>query len=225
MEHLRSSKLKPKGLWAKDELKAGFMKYAEDFGRFPTAVDIDTYEFLPSSRSIQRSYGGLVRLRRELFPDEVENFTKGKHRSDIARETFINSQNYEEKFYEDLCKSLDTVAVHEHKIIRPGRVASDFFIYKDDESGVCIDLFYAKDLYSLRGVINYKAKHYQKVSCPVLLVLIDGNVVAQDQIDRILSARREPLPSHIQVMTERLFWNGYYPRFVMESIFRRLERK
>ncbi|MES2971937.1 MAG: hypothetical protein V4702_06475 [Patescibacteria group bacterium] len=56
---VRSSRTRPKGIWTIEEIKAGFEAFVKDYGRYPTALEIDAYEFLPSSRSLQRSYGGL----------------------------------------------------------------------------------------------------------------------------------------------------------------------
>lgn len=219
MSKIRSSKRQPKGLWSIDEIKAGFEAFFKEKGRYPTALEIDAYEYLPSSRSLQRSFGGLVNVRKQLFPEGIHNYTTGEFRSRVASQTFRRAQDYEEAFYDKLCEYFEPIAVHEHKVIRPGRVTSDFYIYHDDDSGVCLDLFYAKDLFSLRGVIRYKAQHYTKLSCPVVLVLIHDGTITQNNVDNIIATRQLPLPDHIKVFTEGSFWDIYIPALRQISKF------
>lgn len=209
MNSLRSFKVQPKGKWSIEEIQTGFEKFVQEHGHYPTALDIDRYEFLPSSRSIQRSYGGLVSIRRKLFPEEISNYTTGQYRGNVASVTYKRAQDYEEAFYEKLCRYIKPIAVHEHKIIRPGRVACDFFIYIDDKSGICLDLFYAKDIFSLRGVIAYKVSRYSTLSCPVVFVLIGNKTLTQENINEVIGSRNTGVPKHIKIMTEVVFWQNY----------------
>src|SRR5437870_8408763 len=85
-EHLRKSDLSgtlTKSPWTKENLLSGLNKFYSEFGRYPTALEIDTYEYLPTSRHIQRAFGGLVRLRSELGL-EIADYTKGQTRSAMA---------------------------------------------------------------------------------------------------------------------------------------------
>jgi hypothetical protein len=126
---LRVSKSGDQLAWTKQEILASLQHFYKLYNRYPTALEIDRFEYLPSSRSIQRSFGGLVALRKELIPDSHSNFTQGAYRSSIAKETWHRAVKYEEEFYNFLCSHFDPVAIHEHKIMRPGNVASDYFIY------------------------------------------------------------------------------------------------
>lgn len=224
MATVRSYKLRPKGIWTLDEIKAGFEAFATEYGRYPTALEIDAYEFLPSSRSIQRSYGGLVQLRGQLFPDEIQDFTSGEYRSKIAGATFRRSQAYEASFYDKLCTCFEPIAVHEHKVMRPGQVTSDFFIYVDAVSGVCLDLFYAKDLFSVRGVINDKLHRYGKLECQVVFVVMHDGTLTQADIDDLLQNKQTKLPYHIKVLVEENFWGTYIPSVCLRSDFTRLQK-
>ena len=46
--------------------KEGFERFVQENGRLPSAVEIDAIDYLPSSRLIQRKFGGLERLRGAL---------------------------------------------------------------------------------------------------------------------------------------------------------------
>ncbi|MCA9342635.1 hypothetical protein KC950_01320 [Candidatus Saccharibacteria bacterium] len=54
--------------WTKDELRAGFEKFKNINGRYPTSHEIDSFPYLPSARSIQRTFGGLVEIRQQVIP-------------------------------------------------------------------------------------------------------------------------------------------------------------
>src|SRR3989338_1557654 len=70
--------------WTKNNILDGLRKFYDDNKRYPTAIEIDAYDYLPTSRSIQRSFGGLIKLRTELGLKDV-NFAAGEHRSQSAR--------------------------------------------------------------------------------------------------------------------------------------------
>ena len=154
--------------WTLEELKHGFLEFYKIHGRYPTSNEVDNFDLLPTSRSIQRSFGGLVEVRKKLGLDEhLLNLTKGGVRSTKAKELWENARNYEEEFYHFLISKIPEMRVHEHKIILPGRIASDFFIYyartisaESGKTGVVIDLFWAQDLHSVKGVVSTKIKLY-----------------------------------------------------------------
>ncbi len=216
---LRSAKTGGGVAWTETQIKTGFLKFYSMNQRFPTAHEIDTFEFLPSSRSLQRSYGGLVNIRTRLFPEEIANFTSGEYRQKIASDTFKRSQAYEEAFHKKLCTYLEEISVHEHKIVRPGNVTSDFFIYLKPDAGICVDLFYAKDIFSVAGVINIKIKRYKKLECPVLFVLLHDGSLDQTKITQLVANRTNPVPAHIRIVTEDYFWSDLILEIKEKSLY------
>lgn len=69
----------PKVRWTLEVIREGINRYKEENGRLPTAWDFDRCDYLPSARQIQRSLGGLEKLRTDLGLDEL-NYTKGSLR-------------------------------------------------------------------------------------------------------------------------------------------------
>lgn len=65
------------GIWTKQDILIGLKYFYELYNRYPTSREIDAFEYLPSSRSIQRQFGGLISLRKDLIPDSHLDFTKG----------------------------------------------------------------------------------------------------------------------------------------------------
>lgn len=204
-EELRTNKTGKQSEWTKDEILAGLQHFCKINGRYPSSLEIDQYEYLPSSRSIQRRYGGLVTLRSELIPESASSFTRGKIRSAVAKEAYHRAALYEEEFFKFLCTHFDPVAIHEHKIMRPGNIASDFYIYLDENSGIVIDLFYAKDKHSLNGVINIKQKRYSSLPFKVIFVLVGNSNIDIAALRGMLSLRLNSLPYHLTVDTEANF--------------------
>lgn len=210
-----------KSLWTKAEVLAGLQHFYQINSRYPTAREIDHFEYLPSSRSIQRQFGGLVRLREELLPDSHSNYTKGAYRSTIAGETWHRAAQYEEEFYNFLVLHFEPIAIHEHKVMRPGNVTSDYFIYTSEENGTVIDLFYAKDFYSLAGVVNIKLRRYTALPFETIFVLVGNDSLSFDSVQSLLARRRLPLPSHISVDTEANFKSKTIQKLKEESIYSR----
>lgn len=187
------------------------MYFKEIHGRFPTSHDIDAFDYLPSSRSIQRNYGGLVNLRRKLIPDETSDFTRGNTRSAVARSSMRNGQEFESAFYAVLSSYFAEISVHEHKVIRPGNVNCDFYLYLTKSSGVVIDIFYSGSIRNLTNIINIKLKRYVLVAEPTYLVVVGNSEISQQDIDAKMKNRKEPLPSHIEVVTESYFTEYIIP--------------
>ena len=52
--------------WSFEDLKSGFEQFYKVHKRYPTSRETDNFEFLPTSRSIQRRFGGLVETRKVL---------------------------------------------------------------------------------------------------------------------------------------------------------------
>ncbi|MBI2008930.1 hypothetical protein HYS84_00775 [Candidatus Saccharibacteria bacterium] len=218
---VRISKAGAQVPWTKAEVLAGLEYFFKLYSRYPTAREIDAFEYLPSSRSIQRQFGGLVVLRSELIPNSHNNFTKGSYRSARAKESWDRAAKYEEEFFGFLCKHFEPVAVHEHKVMRPGNVNSDYYIYLNENSGVVIDLFYAKDLFSLSNVINIKLKRYMNLPIETYFILVGNRHITQENINSMLSNRKVALPSHISINTEENFKNSTILDIKSRSIYSR----
>lgn len=75
---------KQKG-WTSEQLKIGFLKFYELHGHYPTSHEVDAFEFLPSSRSMQRRFGGLVEVRKALELKSSPDFRTGTYSSERAK--------------------------------------------------------------------------------------------------------------------------------------------
>ena len=171
--------------WTKEKIKEGLQKYYNEFGRYPTAHEIDKYPYLPSSRQIQRRFGGLPELRKQLGI-EITDYTRGETRSHKAEIIGKRGLNYEKDIQKILIKHFGEIFVHEQKPFNDYSGRLDFFVYaKDEKFGV--DVFYAEDIHSLTGCINYKQRSYKGFSDTLILCLLI----------EVISACNSALPSPV----------------------------
>lgn len=204
--------------WTLDQLKAGLAQFELLYKRPPTAYEIDDFPYLPSSRSIQRSYGGLIKLRGELLGESLD-FTTGKYRSVKAKQTYSGGKNYERLFYAYLLSVFQDISVHEQKVIRPGEVSCDFFIYLQPNEGVVIDIFYAENMRNLVNIINIKLKRYCLINQETYLVVVGNSGIGSVTLDAKMKNKKLPLPAHITVMTEDRFKSVVVAQLQQRSCF------
>lgn len=162
-----------------------------------------------------------MKLRQDILPSEIANHTKGAYRSAKAKSTFKNGRDYEAVFYKYLCKEFAEIAVHEHKLIRPGNVSSDFFIYLTEANGVVVDIFYANSIINLVNVVNIKLKRYGIIDKETYLVVVGNPVITQADIDSKMDIKKLPLPSHVKVVTDLHFQGAIIPSLRQRSVFSR----
>lgn len=217
MGNLRKAVVGTQHSWTKEELKAGFAHFKELYKRYPTAHEIDAFPYLPSARSIQRTFGGLVNLRKELFPEEISDYTRGTHRSKMAKRTYQNGRDLELRFYEYLTNIFEEISVHEHKVIRPGDVNCDFYIYLNSNEGIIIDIFYADSILNLINVVNLKLKRYALVIPETYLVVVGNAAITQQLINTKAQNRKIPLPPHVTVVSTEYFDKGIIPSLKLRS--------
>jgi len=201
----RENKRNTPGKWPIEAIRTGMEKYKEIYSHYPHTLDFDKVDFLPSSKLIQRNFGGIVKLKELLGLDCDKDGTKGEYRSNIARRTWNDAVGYEQQFYEFLISKKPEISVHEHKILRPGNICCDFFVYTSDREGFAIDIFYAQDLFSLSRIVYLKNKRYNKLNFPVYFVLVGNDLIKQNDIDMLINNRKNPIGSNIKVLTECSF--------------------
>jgi hypothetical protein len=152
--------------WTIEKIKEGFEKFYSIHNRYPTAYDVDDFENLPSSRQIQRSFGGLVNLRK-LLNLKVKNYTKGNSRALTVKRINIRGRKYENIVYKLLLNHFDYKFIHiEKPIISSSEYDSkdryDFYVYAKP-TNFAIDVFVGNDDRGVINIFNIKEKKYRKV--------------------------------------------------------------
>ena len=194
--------------WTIEKLREGFEKYKKEQGRYPTAVEIDSYAHLPSSRQIQRRFkGGLPELRKQVKLDGPEDFTKGEYSSERAKTIGKRAHKIEKGIYDYLVNLFGKPFVHrEYFFTDDHRTRTDFFIYAKN-GNFSVDVFYPKDKRNLIGCLNSKMKTYGyavMINYPVIFLMMNEEITEEDITD-ILERKKNKLHKQQCVMTRVQF--------------------
>lgn len=188
-----------------ENFKNLFENFYKENNHYPTSVEIDSY-FGISSRTIQRKYGSIKKLR-ELLGLEVTDFTTGKERADKALNSYNISLTEQEKIYNKLLPIFKKYYIHrESPFGDKSRQRSDFKIYHK-EGEFYVDVFFAESFESMQGCINAKLKKYDKKLIWGDIYLINTNKNLDSIKDSLISNKKNKLPSNIKVLTEEEFFN------------------
>ena len=192
---LRPQKTGNQEPWKIEELKSGLDNFYTKHGRYPTAPEVDVYPYLPSARTIERSFGGLVKLRKTLGLDTQSDLRAGVHSS--KRASMINSRAHtvEQEVYSYLEKYFGKHFVHrEYFFLDDKRTRADFFVY-DSSDGFCVDVFYPSDKRNLIGCLNSKISKYQGIQMnqyPVIFLQMNKEI-EQPALDVVVSNKKKKL--------------------------------
>jgi len=164
-------------------VKNGFEKYYSLNGRYPTALEIDRCEYLPSSRQIQRNWGGLKKFR-ELIGLEISDYSSGINRHTIGLVSNNNARNTEIAVRNILINIYGEVFVHEEKKYGKLRNRIDFFIYASNNFGV--EVFNTSNRDTFMRNMYIKMPKYVDFEYPLYYVVTGGNVT-QEEIDKSIN--------------------------------------
>ncbi|MEK7183274.1 MAG: hypothetical protein AAB776_01425 [Patescibacteria group bacterium] len=198
--------------WTLEEVQAGLSYFKSEHGRFPKVSEFDQCEYLPSGRSIQRSFGGWNALRLKLGIEEL--YASGEYRSNIAHRINKRAQIIEDDIHAELIKMFGEIAVHREKPVPGCKERLDFVIYAKD-SIIGVDVFWAETIQNLRSIINIKQKKYTGLEHPVVFVCVN-DLLTSAMIDSVISAKDVKLPGNYSVMSRGAFIRlciGLEPRF------------
>lgn len=193
---------KQKG-WTFEDLESGFQQYYKLHKRYPTSHEIDEFEFLPSSRSIQRRFGGLVELRKSLeLKDTSDDFRTGEYSSQRAKKINERAHKLEKQVYDYLVDNFGVEFVHrEHFFTDDRRTRTDFFIYSKN-SNFSVDVFYPSDKHNFIGCLNSKMHTYGSktmLQYPVIFLQMNDDI-KQEEIENILKRKKNKLLKYQSVM-------------------------
>ena len=172
-----------------EDIKNNIFRFNSENGHFPSAREIDGCPYLPSSRSLQRSHGGLIAVRKAAgLPDDQLNLTKGKPRADIATVANHRADEYEGRAYKELVALFGEVRVHrEFPFMSPSKKnRCDFYVYNRDGTRFMCDMFFAKDRHNFLGCLNHKMrKHKGDVTgLPTYFVSMNGEIDIMDAMKK-----------------------------------------
>lgn len=190
-------------------------KSVDDFyqknNRYPQSNDFNGKD-LPTARTIQREYGGLKELRRQLrLP--VINYNAGEIRSEVARK--INEQAY---YSQNMVQNLLIGIFGENNVRRQplfeefhlrgpvGNKRADYWV-KVKGKNIIIDVFHPKDIQSFSTSLNQKVKNYHDVADRNTDVYFVSTAphISQEMIGNMVKNKKYPLEKGQQVVTFDVF--------------------
>lgn len=201
--------------WTKENILDGLKKFYKENGRYPVSFEIDTYEYLPSSKQIQRRFGGLIKLRMDLGL-KIVNFGGGTYRSSQATEIGIRGGLTEREIENFLVEQLGEYFVHVEKPLYKflnSRLDSkyrfkqraDFFIYTKNKP-ICIDVFFARDIKTLQRIVNIKEKKYSGLSVEVILLNWNNKTdITDESLIKLQNNKKNKLENNILLMNKDTF--------------------
>jgi hypothetical protein len=191
-----------KAFWTIEKIKEGFERFRNEHGRLPLAPEIDQLIYLPSSRNIQKRFGGLAKLRSQLGY-EHSHFGRGIFRSKIATRVNSRGRNVELTLEKILRDKFGEVFVHTEKIFDASKNRVDFYVYSPD-GNFGIDVFYTETMRYLQSNINIKMNKYHKF--PLRLFLVVANeTFKQKDLEQYAKSKIKPLSPTTKIVTMKTF--------------------
>lgn len=187
--------------WPKERIKSAFDEFIKLNGRLPTAPEIDHSPTLPSSRQIQRKFGGLRALRAELGY-EITDFGSGDFRSQIAKTHGSRGSNAERLLEQKLSDRFGELFVHTEKLYGKGKNRVDFFVYAQN-SNFGIDIFTTETTRDLQKNINIKIDKYIDfpVNIPLYFALSSESLTGADVLKSIVNMSKLAKLPNLRVLT------------------------
>jgi hypothetical protein len=186
-----------KPVWTDEKLKVGFDTFLAEHGRLPKASEIDQVPYLPTSRAIQKRFGGLPALRERLGYEDT-NFAIGEHRSQIAYEVGPRGRQLEIELELELQERFGERSVHTEKVFY-GKQRVDFYVYTlSGQFGV--DVFFPATIRSMQNNVNIKMKKYQHFTKPLYLVVANPELT-QPELDAYATNKVKSFSEAVSLLT------------------------
>lgn len=189
--------------WTLEKVRTGFENFFNLHNRYPTTYDVDDFDMLPSSRQIQRKFGGLVSLRRKLGL-EVEHYNYGEERSIKVANFNTRGRKYENVIFNLLKNNFDEKFIHIEKPTIQFKNTSeynskdryDFYVYAKP-SNFAIDVFGTDDVRGLVKILNIKEKKYRKTtSLEKLYFVYFGNNINREKLENWMRNKKNKFPTN-----------------------------
>ncbi len=181
--------------WKLEELRAGLENFNAKHGHYPTAPEIDTHPYLPSARTIERKFGGVIGLRKTLGLNTQSDMREGAHSSNRASTINAQAREVKKEVLTYLSKLYGGQSIHSNfSFTDDKRTQVDFFV-QDGSGGFCVDVLYPSDRRNLIGCLNSKITKYKGLQMnqyPVIFLQINKDI---DQLilDSVIKNKKKKL--------------------------------
>ncbi len=193
--------------WKLEDIKDGLEHFYNEHGRYPTATEINSYDYLPSAKTFERGLGGLVAFRSSIKLGGQGDFRTGEHSRKRTVMITKRAHSTEQTVYEYLQAIFGKEFVHrEYFFTDDKRTRADFFVY-DADKGFCVDVFYPADRRNVIGCLNSKLdKYLDKYMRQYPIIYLQMNdEIEQDVLDEIIKSKKRKLPTGQYLMAWKSF--------------------
>jgi len=170
----------------------------------PTAPEVNESDYLPTSRYIQKRFGGLVNLRKRLGYRDT-HLGAGKNRSRIAKQSYRRGRDAELELETELSAYFGKPFVHVERPIGKRRIRLDFYVFAPG-GNFGVDVFTASSFKNLITHVNIKLPRYEGFREDLYLVPIGD--FHQAQLDNYIKRRKKAFDKNIHLMTLESFRNS-----------------
>jgi hypothetical protein len=193
-----------RGKFSIEEIKEGLERFKKENGHYPIAPEIDSCIYLPSSRAMQRNFGGLVKLRKLLGYEDI-NFGVGKYRSEISSRVGEIGFKKERELEKILIEHFGEPFIHIEKPLDIfGKQRFDFFVYaRNIRFGV--DIFYSRTYRDIQKNINAKINGYKNYTKNTIYFVLANEEINQKEINQLIVGKKKDIPLNIKVISLKNF--------------------
>ena len=173
-----------------------------EHGRWPEYKDFHSGNGLPRTRTLERSYGGLVSLRKQLGIHA--DMRTGEARSLSVMNFNERGRIAEDGVYQMLLGHFQEPFIHsQYPISNKTKHRADWCIFYGSGKKVIIDAFWPVDMRSFVGCLNSKIrkhKHYDEKSVPVIFLHMNKEMNDHD-VNDFVDRKKIKLASNQSVMS------------------------
>jgi hypothetical protein len=144
-------------------------------------------DYLPNRKFIERDFGGLEKLRKELGYVDTHFGKKSKFRSEIAHKANTNGRNIELSLERMLKDKFGEVFIHTEKIFDTTKNRVDFYVYSSS-GNFGIDVFGTETMHNLQSNMSAKLKKYSKFKEKLFFVVVSESF-SQDDLDNYIKRK------------------------------------
>lgn len=172
--------------WTLDNILSGFRKFYEENGRWPEHFDLANYPYLPTEKTLQRKFGGIIKIRSQLgiHGDNLDH-RKGEIRSNMMKKVGERGMMYEKMVYKVLMKRFHEPFVHHQSVIYYDnrRLVIDFMVFHQ-KGKFLIDVFFPSNDYIHFSHNVTQKYHLYKNMTEVLYLCVGSDAITEEMIIR-----------------------------------------
>ncbi|MFA6271560.1 MAG: hypothetical protein WC693_00435 [Patescibacteria group bacterium] len=163
--------------WSMDNVLSGFRQFYKENDRWPVASDMNTYKYLPNVKTLNRKFGGITNIRKELGLVET-NYTKGVTRSKKSKVLWDRGFKAEQDVYAILKEYYHEPFVHNQArvVVGDNTLKADFIVYH--KSGkYAVDVFFPdSEISHFTNNLIHKIRTYKNFPYKIYLVVSNKEI-------------------------------------------------